>query len=249
MLKIFRGHSPPVQCDLGALIQSCTQTKCIYCFSPDLFTLLHLWLIYPKPYCVTCKVGSVYLSRFINLHYYCSKSKSNGFYCAFQFTTCFVDKFCKQLPLLVALTGHWNVGRLLLRKERKWWELLRNLIGWLVSCGRTDQWRWCDKAAESRDVIMYPRAKDAPWPLVDIYGRVSHNEMRRNSRSWFERRQQLGVKYSLVRYGHNGQPVSWLEPSLLVSVLLHFEAADINSRPLVLYLSFFFCPITKASLY
>lgn len=116
---------------------------------------------------------------------------------------------------------------------------------WLVSCGRTDQWRWCDKAAESRDVIMYPRAKDAPWPLVDIYGRVSHNEMRRNSRSWFERRQQLGVKYSLVRYGHNGQPVSWLEPSLLVSVLLHFEAADINSRPLVLYLSFFFVLLQK----
>lgn len=161
VLKIFRGHSPPVQCDLGALIQSCTQTKCIYCFSPDLFTLLHLWLIYPKPYCVTCKVGSVYLSRFINLHYYCSKSKSNGFYCAFQFTTCFVDKFCKQLPLLVALTGHWNVGRLLLRKERKWWELLRNLIGWLVSCGRTDQWRWSDKAAESRDVIRMRR--DRSW--------------------------------------------------------------------------------------
>lgn len=140
MLKIFRGHSPPVQCDLGALIQSCTQTKCIYCFSPDLFTLLHLWLIYPKPYCVTCKVGSVYLSRFINLHYYCSKSKSNGFYCAFQFTTCFVDKFCKQLPLLVALTGHWNVGRLLLRKngnDGNFYAIW--LVGWSPTVGPTSE--------------------------------------------------------------------------------------------------------------
>lgn len=151
--------------------------------------------------------------------------------------------FCGQIlqtaTVACSANGTLKCWEAFITKERKWWELLRNLIGWLVSCGRTDQWRWCDKAAESRDVIMYPRAKDAPWPLLDIYGRVSHNEMRRNSRSWFERRQQLGVKYSLVRYGHNGQPVSWLEPSLLVSALLHFEAADINSRPLMLYLFFF----------